>query len=201
MAGNAGTGILGLGSVTDPTAWTPDQYSINFIDSSNYEVLDSSAGIVSTGSYQPGDNIAFGGIEFSLQGQPLGGDQFQVAPSRNQDVFTTIDRIITAVETGVSDDASGAAMNNLINAELQNIDQAIGNVLDIRTQVGSRLSAIDSQLDSNGGLAITYQETLAGIEDLDYAEAISRMSIEMTTLEAAQQSFVRTQSLSLFNYL
>lgn len=201
VAGNTGTGVLGLGSVTDPTAWVPDQYTINFIDPNNYEVLDSSAAVVTTGTYQPGDTIAFGGIEFSLQGQPLGGDQFQVAPSRNQDVFTTIDRIITAVESGVSDDASRAAMNNLLNAELQNIDQAIGNVLDVRTQVGSRLGAIESQLDNNGGLAITYQETLASIEDLDYAEALSRMSLEMTTLEAAQQSFIRTQSLSLFNYL
>lgn len=199
--GNTGTGILGLGSVTDPTAWTPDQYTIRFIDSSNYEVLDSSAAIVSTGTYQPGDTIAFGGIEFSLQGQPLGGDQFQVAPSRNQDLFTTVDRIISAVEQGVSDDASRAAMNNLLNSELQNIDQAIGNILNVRTQVGSRLAAIDSQLDSNGGLVITHQETLAGLEDLDYAEAISRMSMEITMLEAAQQSFIRTQSLSLFNYL
>ena len=38
------------------------------------------------------------------------------------------------------------------------------------------------------------------IEDLDYAEAISRLSAETTTLEAAQQSFVLTQQLSLFNY-
>ena len=43
-------------------------------------------------------------------------------------------------------------------------------------------------------------ETLADIEDLDYAAALSRLSLEVTTLEAAQQSFVRTQSLSLFNY-
>ena len=93
-----------------------------------------------------------------------------------------------------------AAQNNGINIGLQNLDQAIGNILDIRTQVGSRLSAIESQIDNNGGFALSYQETLASIEDLDYAEAISRLSMETTTLEAAQQSFIRTQSLSLFNY-
>ena len=51
-----------------------------------------------------------------------------------------------------------------------------------------------------GSFALTLEETLAGIEDLDYAEALSRLSLEATTLEAAQQSFVRTQQLSLFNF-
>ena len=43
-------------------------------------------------------------------------------------------------------------------------------------------------------------KTLAEIRDLDYAEAISRLTAESTTLEAAQQTFIRTQELSLFNY-
>jgi flagellar hook-associated protein 3 FlgL len=81
-----------------------------------------------------------------------------------------------------------------------NVDQALGNVLDVRTQVGSRLAAIETQLDSNGAMALTLQSTLAQIQDLDYAEAISRLSAQATTLEAAQQSFIRTQQLSLFNF-
>ena len=66
--------------------------------------------------------------------------------------------------------------------------------------VGSRLAVIDSQVDSNAAFALTLQATIGGIEDLDYAAALSLLSIEATTLEAAQQSFIRTQSLSLFNY-
>ena len=100
----------------------------------------------------------------------------------------------------MTDDASRAAVNNGVNSGLLNIDQAIGQVLDVRTQVGTRLAAIEDQIDSNGAFALNYQETLASLEDLDYAEALSRLSMEVTTLEAAQQSFVRTQSLSLFNY-
>ena len=72
---------------------------------------------------------------------------------------------------------------------------------DRRVQVGSRLTAIENQVDSNGAYKLNYQDTLASIEDLDYAEALSRLSLQATTLEAAQQSFIRTQSLSLFNYL
>lgn len=197
---NTGTGVIGASSLVDPTAWVPDQYTVRFIDADNYEVVDSSAAVISTGAYQSGGSIAFNGIEFSLNGVPQAGDEFALAPSRNQDIFSTVSQIITAVETDISGEPMQAAQNNGINIGLQNLDQAIGNILDIRTQVGSRLSAIESQIDNNGGFALSYQETLASIEDLDYAEAISRLSMETTTLEAAQQSFIRTQSLSLFNY-
>lgn len=197
---NTGTGVLGAGSLVDPTAWNQDQYTIRFIDQSNYEVLDSSAAVVTTGTFQPGDTLAFSGIEFRLDGQPQGGDEFFAVPSRFQDVFSTLDQLAAAVEMSVADDVSRAALHNGINSGLLNIDQAIGNLLDVRTQVGSRLSAIESQVDSNAAFSLNYQEALASLEDLDYAEAISRLSMEVTTLEAAQQSFVRTQSLSLFNY-
>ena len=111
-----------------------------------------------------------------------------------------IDNLASALESTVSDDASRAAMNNGINEGILNVDQAIGNVLQIRTQVGSRLAAVDNEQDSNGAFALIVQETLADIEELDYAEAISQLSLQATTLEAAQQSFLRTQNLSLFNY-
>jgi len=199
-ATNTGSGILGAGSLVDPAAWDRGQYTIRFIDPTSYEVLDASAAVVTTGAFQPGDTLAFSGIELKLDGQPAAGDEFIVAPSRNQDVFSVVDEIATALEQAVTDPAAQAALNNSMNSGLQSIDQAIGNVLDVRTQVGSRLAAIENQVDSNGAFKLNYQDTLASIEDLDYAEALSRLSIEVTTLEAAQQSFIRTQSLSLFNY-
>jgi len=198
--GNTGTGIIGAGSLVDPTAYDQDQYTVRFIDPANFEVLDSLGGAVATGSYQSGDTIAFRGIEFSLSGDPAAGDQFIVAPSRFQDMFSTIDNLATAIERTVSDNVSRVEMNNAINASLLDIDQALGNILDVRTQVGARLAATENQIDSNGSFKLTMQSTLADIQDLDYAEAISRLSLESTTLEAAQQSFIRTSQLSLFNY-
>lgn len=197
---NTGSGLLAANSLVDPSAWIQDRYTVRFIDQNNYEVLDSAGGIVSAGPFQPGDTLAFIGIELSLDGQPLAGDEFIVTPSRFQNVFATVDQMATALEQTVTDDASRATLTNSVNAGIRNIDQAIGNILDIRVQVGSRLAAVESQVDSNSAYALTFQETLGGIEDLDYAAALSRLSIEASTLEAAQQSFIRTQSLSLFNF-
>lgn len=198
---NAGTGVLGPGSVVDPAIWDQGQYTVRFVDPDNYEVFDATPAVITTSSFQPGDTVAFRGIEFSISGVPATGDEFSVAPSRFQDVFTTIDQLATALEQGASDDIARAAQTNKINAGLLNIDQAIGNILGVRTEVGSRLAAIDNQFDSNSAFALNFQDTLASIDDLDYTEAISRLSIQASTLEAAQQAFIRTQQLSLFNFL
>ena len=200
-AANAGTGVVGQTSVTDPTAWDNGDYTVNFIDAGNYEVVDSGGAAIVGSAWQSGDPIAFLGVEVVLTGQPAAGDSFNVTPAPYQDMFTTIDRLVTALEQPVTDDPSRAGMTNAINAALGDLDQAIGNVLDVRTRIGSRLSAIENQVDNNGAMALATQETIAEIEDLDYAEAISRLSLQVSTLEAAQQSFVRTQQLSLFNFL
>lgn len=201
QAANSGAGILGPGSVTDITVWDQDQYTVTFIDPANFEVRDSGGGLVTAGAFQPGDTLAFRGIEFSISGQPATGDAFAIGPSPYKDVFTALDQLINSVDSSTSNDAEHAAMTNGINQGLLDIDEAIGNILDIRTQVGSRLAVIEDQVDNNGAYALTTRDTLASIEDLDYAEAISRLSLESTVLEAAQQSFIRTQGISLFNFL
>jgi len=198
---NTGTGIVGQSSVVDPSIWDQGTYTVRFIDPANYEVLDSGGAVIASNAYQSGDRIAFQGVEFSLTGQPATADEFAIAPSPYQDMFMTIDKLATAIEQPIVGDVSRAEMTNAINASLQNIDQALGSVLNIRTKVGSRLAVIENQVDNNAALTLTIQETLSSVEDLDYAEALSRLSQEVTLLEAAQQSFVRTQQLSLFNFL
>ena len=103
-ATNTGSGVLGAGSLTDPTAWVPDQYTIQFTSPTDYDVLDSSAGVVTSGTYQSGDTIAFNGIEFSIAGQPATGDEFQIDPSGYQDMFASVERMIAAVEVSATDD-------------------------------------------------------------------------------------------------
>ena len=77
----------------------------------------------------------------------------------------------------------------------------MNNLERIRSQVGSRLNAMDSQENLNDAYSLQLQTTLSRLEDLDYAEAITRLEQQLTGIQAAQQSFVRIQGLSLFNFL
>jgi flagellar hook-associated protein 3 FlgL len=200
-AANTGTGIFGQGSVTDPTLYDKGQYTVRFIDPDNYEVLDATATVIATGGYQSGQSIEFQGIAFAIEGQPAAGDEFQVEPSRNQSVFQTIQNIVTALDAGAVDEVSRAAMNNTISTGIQELDVAIGSASAVRIKVGIRLNTIESQVDSNDATALLAKQVLVDLEDLDYAEALSRLSMQAVTLEAAQQSFVMTQQLSLFRFL
>jgi flagellar hook-associated protein 3 FlgL len=126
---NAGTGISGSGSLQDPTQYDKGQYTIRFTDATSYEVLDSAATVIAANTFTNGDTIAFRGIEFSLNGDPAAGDEFQVAPSQFQDIFSSISDLADSVDGTISNDASRAAVSNGINAGILNIDQAIGNSL------------------------------------------------------------------------
>ncbi|MEN0043349.1 MAG: flagellin, partial [Pseudomonadota bacterium] len=106
-----------------------------------------------------------------------------------------------ALETPVADEAQRAEQDAAINRGIEGLDQALARVLEVRTGVGSRLATIESQVDANAGASLVLQESLADIEDLDYAAAISALTQQATTLEAAQQSFLRIQGLSLFRLL
>ncbi|MCP4047806.1 MAG: flagellar hook-associated protein 3, partial [Gammaproteobacteria bacterium] len=80
-------------------------------------------------------------------------------------------------------------------------DQAMEKLVTVRTQVGARLNEIDSQQDINANIILYAQQNLSQAQDLDYAEAIGRMELELLGLQASQQAFIKMQGLSLFNYL
>jgi flagellar hook-associated protein 3 FlgL len=75
------------------------------------------------------------------------------------------------------------------------------HLVGFRAKAGARLNALESQQGINESLLLQLEVTRSGIEDLDYAEAASRLSQESITLQAAQQAFVKVQNLNLFNYL
>ncbi|MDG1448068.1 MAG: flagellar hook-associated protein 3, partial [Porticoccaceae bacterium] len=48
---------------------------------------------------------------------------------------------------------------------------------------------------------LRYQALLSNAEDLDYAKAVTELSAEMLSMEAAQASFAKISQLSLFDYI
>ncbi|MFQ5469339.1 MAG: flagellar hook-associated protein FlgL [Gammaproteobacteria bacterium] len=193
------TGYFGstLTGVTTPNA----NVTINNGDGSVYFVQDSLGNIETNGNYVDGAQITVNGMLTSITGTPRNNDVFTISPSQNQDLFTTIQNLAVALETGAHDDASLAQLNNNISATLSNMDQSMENIRIIRAKVGSRLSAIDAQENLNEDYSLHIKETLSNLQDLDFTEAISRLNLQLVGLQAAQQSYMQIQGLSLFNYL
>ncbi|NND44730.1 MAG: flagellar hook-associated protein FlgL, partial [Xanthomonadales bacterium] len=193
-AANAGTAAAGDTSVV--SSFAPDQYTIDFSQPVpgvpvTYQVLDSGAGVVSGGTYEDGDSIEFAGVSIAFSGAPSDGDSFTVAPSVKQDMFSLLQGIADELNAAGSSSSAVAGLNNALGQALNGIDQALGKTLQVRADVGVRLAHVDNQLNINDQFNLQLQETLSGVQDLDYAEAISRFNIELTALQAAQQAYAR----------
>src|SRR3984885_11709224 len=118
-AGNAGSGVIGATSVSNPTAYTGGSFSINFgTPPTTYRVLNSANAVVASGTYTPGQAISFSGLQVTLTGQPGAADSFAVAPSANQSLFTTVQNLVTSLQAGVSSPAAQTKLNNSVATAL-----------------------------------------------------------------------------------
>lgn len=167
----------------------------------SYVVLNSASQVVHSGEYQPEAGIQFNGMTTNVRGEPGAGDRFTIQASRRQDLFTTMENLIAAVEYRVADNTENADFRNAINRALTDLSRAVDKVSEVRATVGSRLNAVESQKDVNEYFTLQAKEIISDLEDLDYTEAISRFNLQMVGLQAAQQAYVKVQGLSLFNYI
>ena len=141
------------------------------------------------------------GIQINLSGTPANGDAFAITPSTNQSVFTTLSNLVTALNTPTTTPTQIAALQNSVNQSLGDIDQAVNNIAAVRTQVGSRLDAVTAQNTANSNLKLQLQSTLTTVTSTDYAAAVTTLSEQQTSLQAAEQSYANLKSLSIFQYL
>lgn len=204
---NTGTGIVSGGSVTNPSSWTGNNYSIAFAVSgatTTYTVTNVKTGVpvLSAQPYTSGTQIAFDGISLAVSGAPANGDTFTVAPSSGQSIFTTVQNLITAFSTPIEGNpTASAAQRNIINTEMNNLDRALENASSVQASVGSRRAELNTLMSASSSLKLQYQTRISNLQDIDYAATISDFSQMQVQLEAAQSAFAKISSMSLFKYI
>ena len=92
-------------------------------------------------------------------------------------------------------------MREPLHENIRKIDSNLENIRSVRTEFGVRMNRVEDQQVLNDNFNLRLQETLSGLEDLDYTKAITEMNLQMVALEAAQKAYTATQKISLFNYL
>jgi flagellar hook-associated protein 3 FlgL len=196
-----GTGSIDTGQVTNAAAWVRGSYTVQFTSASTWQVVNAASTVVASGAYTDGGAIAFNGIQVSVTGSPAAGDTFTVAPAATESIFTSIDKLVTSLTTGADDPVGRAQLNTSLGISLQQFDQALDHVTNLRAGIGARLSSIDSATASRQQLDDSMTTSLSQLRDVDYAEAVSRMNQQLVGLQAAQAAYSRIAQLSLFNYL
>lgn len=201
-AANTGSANFTAATVTDRSAWVVDDYRLIFLSSTSYIVLDSQSSVVSlNSSYTPGEAISFNGITVDFEGDPGVGDAFNIDASRNQSIFTTLEEFAATLEMTVNDTVDRAKFQNGLNNSLMDLEQSLNHINNVRSDVGARLKAIDSQRAVNEEVAYQLEASLSTVRDLDYASAIAELQLRLLSLETAQQSYAQTQRTSLFDFI
>jgi flagellar hook-associated protein 3 FlgL len=200
-SGNTGSGLIGASSVASAGAYGGGSYTIAFTSPSAYQVLDAGNQVIGTGTYTSGQAISFAGVEVTLSGQPATGDSFAIASSANQSLFASVAGLVSTLQQGSTGPASQVALSNSLTGSIANIDQALAHLQSVQAGVGARLNTITTQQSVATSQQTQLQQNISGLQNLDYAAAITTLDQQNTTLSAALQAYSLTQGLSLFKYL
>jgi flagellar hook-associated protein 3 FlgL len=198
---NTGGGIIDTGTVVDAALWVPGNYTLTFTSTTAWQVTDSSSAVIASGAYTPGGAINFLGVQVTADGAPAGGDRFNIAPAGTTDAFTALGQVVTALQANSGSESSRALLHTRLGSSMLQIDNALNQVANVRSQVGSRLALLDDVSATRDARVTEIQTSISQLRDLDYAAAVSKMNLQMVGLQAAQQSYSMISKLSLFNYL
>lgn len=129
------------------------------------------------------------------------GDAFHVRTTDKQGLLTTLSRLSQAMRNVEDNPESKAALGEMVAKTLENLDNALTNVISVQGEVGARMNTLESARELNADAKLHTDKVLSDVQSLDYAEASTRLAMESFILSAAQQSFIKVSGLSLFNYM
>ncbi len=222
-AANTGSGRISLGVVENKSAYDTTFYpqgSVSIVigaTADSYEIVDSGGNPLTppvTGQLEENDEggytVRYAGVAVTLDGDFAAGDSFSISTgdstpgSTNREtrsVLETVALLRSTLEDGTSSTEDKLVRRDVVAVSLENLDNAMNKVLSVQTTIGARMNVIESTLTENEEVSLINTSVPSELQDLDYAEALSRLSLQSVVLEASQQSFVRVSGLSLFNLL
>ncbi|MFD2207929.1 flagellin [Kiloniella antarctica] len=97
---------------------------------------------------------------------------------------------------------AGANDDKTVLQEAYNtLQTSLDGVSDFRSQIGAQLSVLEGSEKKHADFKTYVQNTISGIEDIDVAEATSRLAFDQVQLQASYISLTRINEITLLNYL
>ena len=89
---------------------------------------------------------------------------------------------IDTLDTSPTTDAQRAAMQNSLQGAMRDIGTAQGRMIDARASGGAQLSANETAASLREANNITLKDTLSGLRDLDWAEALAPVAEQISAV-------------------
>lgn len=153
-------------------------------------------------AYKSGQPIALGGgLQTTIKGDPADGDSYSFAKGAKSDnnILNALANTVTALGEPVDSETAQASLTNTINRANRQVDNSLDNVLSVRSNLGTKLNELDN-LDNLGDTqSVTDDANISNLRDVDLASTISDFSLAKVALQAAQQTFMSVQQMSMFS--
>jgi flagellar hook-associated protein 3 FlgL len=160
---------------------------------------NDSSGVVVSGSYAAGADIAFAGIEASISGTPAAGDSFAVQPAATTNLFQTVQDLIAALQMP----QGTGAQTSLAQQALQNVLADLGGVqtgvLSAQGTLGTSLSEIQAVQTQTSAVSTNATTEISNLQSANLPQVLANYSESLTALQAAQLAFSKVQNLTLFS--
>jgi flagellar hook-associated protein 3 FlgL len=159
---------------------------------------NASSGIVVSGSYAPGSDIAFGGIDIKLSGTPAAGDSFAVKPGATSSLFQTVQDMISALQLPQGTGAQITQAQQALQNVLANLGGAQTSVLSAQATLGTSLAEIQSVQTQTSAQSTNATTQISNLQSANLPQVLANYSESLTALQAAQLAFAKVQGLTLF---
>ena len=196
-------------------AFPPGGIEIEFdtVNPQNYEIRSiAPPAVLGSGTLDSDpakqDKLVFRGVVVNFDGTPAGGELVQVTPRQvggvdvqKQGVLDSIATLRQALLDAPDTPNGNLQVRDAVALGLTNLDHAMVTLDSVRGEIGARLNIVETTQTDNEDVSLVNKSVQAQLRELDYAEALSRLSFESIVLEAAQQSYVKIAGLTLFSQM
>lgn len=203
LTGLPAAGWIDSGRVTEPSLLTGHDYRVDISGTApaqTYTLTDQTLGsVVSSGAFKPGQAIGGDGMAFAISGVPVDGDAFAITGARpDTKLFNVIDKAIVDLNTTLRTPVQVTQGNT---AAIRDIDAVMGNLQNMRSQVGERLNNLDGTEGRLAALKQYSEQERSAAEDLDMVQGISDFQNQQSGYDTALRTYAMVQRMSLFEYL
>ena len=140
-------------------------------------------------------------------GTPLNGDgnlTLDVGQGEEMVINVTGDKVFPAILDTLKDLRDHVSTGNVqltSREDLEHLDKQLGNLLNVRADIGSKLQRIEQTKSRNEGLKLSFTEFVSKIEDADLPKSITELQTAQLGYQAALQATASGFKTSLLDYI
>lgn len=115
--------------------------------------------------------------------------------------FERLMRALSYTEWAGQDPIDPAARIDALELAYSTARSALEELSDLRSEIGAEMAVMETARESHNDYLSYAQNAISAIEDVDVAEAVTRLSLDQTALQGSYLALSRITSLTLIDYI